>query len=225
MDPLVPARRASTTMYVLGGLGIACGLCIGGLFRLPLQKMAAQQGGTLPPLPQGITYEQLTGVATVFAIIAIVVSLLQLIAAANVRRGSPVAIILGMTMTSLVMLYFVFQTVGALQNGQISVILFTIAPLVAYAVQMTFLTQARRAGPFLQQAQAAYQAQYAQHLQQQQAYNSGGYGQNVYNAPATGPAQPGENQTGWQWAAPPPPPPIQPMSPPAEGGADDQNRQ
>jgi hypothetical protein len=209
-DPLAPARRASTTMYILGGLGITCGLCIGGLFRMPLEKMAAQQGRTLPPLPQGVTYEQLTRVATVFAIIAVVVSLLQLIAAANVRRGSPVAIILGMTLTSLVMLYFVFQTVGALQSGQIAEILFRVIPLVAYAVQMTFLAQARRAGPFILQAQAAYQAQYIQHLQQQQAYNGGGYNQNVYNAPATGPAQPGANQTGWQWPAPPPPPPIQP---------------
>jgi hypothetical protein len=220
MDPLGPARRASTLMYVLGALGIACGLCVGAVFRMPLEQMAAQQGRALPQLPQGVTYAQLAGVATVFGVIAVVVSLVLLIVATYVRRGSSTAILIGMALTAVLLVVFVLQTGRALQDRQAGEILFSLVPLVAFGMLMAFLRQARRAGAYLRQAQAAYQAQYWQYLQQQQAYQSGGYNQSTYNAPPTGPAQPGATQTGWQWVAPPPPPPTQP---PAEGGSDASN--
>src|SRR5947209_4677973 len=68
-DPRAPARRAALMMFTLGGLGLACGVCMGVAAFAPLERMiaeAARQGQTpLPSLPAGMTWHDAQAQASV----------------------------------------------------------------------------------------------------------------------------------------------------------------
>lgn len=224
-DPLAPARRASLTMFVLGGLGLACGLCFGAAVTLSFDQIMAQQGA-LPPLPPGVTYALLQKILIAFAAVALIANVALIALGLFVRKGSAPASTIGIVLTSLFVLYFGGNSILALVGpyGPVAALVSLVITAV-YGMQLYFLVQALRASSNVKHMQAAYQAQYWQYMQQQQTYNAAAYNQNAYNAPPAGPAQPGPSQTGWQWPAPPPPPGDAPQNPPSQGGPHGQSPQ
>jgi hypothetical protein len=206
-------------MFILGGLGVACGLCFGAAITLSFDQIMAQQSGGLPPLPPGVTLAFLQKVLIAFAVVGLIANAAYIVLGLSVRRGSAAASMIGIVLTSLFLLYFGANAIFTLLRGYGVVTAFLCLAITAvYGLQLYLLIQALRASSNVKHMQAAYQAQYWQYMQQQQAYNAAGYNQNAYNAPPTGPAQPGPSQTGWQWPAPPPPPGNAPQNPPSQGG-------
>ena len=221
VDPLAPARRASLMMFILGTLGLLCGVCMGVVAVMPIEQMMAQQGTSLPPLPPGMSYSMLPKLFGAIAILAVIASVAQLILGVYVRKASAGASVCGIVLAALFVLYFVANTIFAAIGGQGMAAMAVSLGLSAVSIfQLVLLIQALRASSIVKQMQAAYQAQYWQYMQQQQAYQTPGYNQNAYNAPPAAPAQPGPSQSGWQWAAPPPPPPpaAPSQAPPNDGG-------
>ena len=212
IDPMAAARRASMLMFILGGLTIFMGLCMGAFAFMDLEHLAAQGGRPLPPLPQGMSW---TVVAGVFGVIALLAGGMQLVVAGFVRRATTTPIVFGIVMSGLLLLYFLVNTFYGFTKGQPDAGVLSLMAFSIYALQLYFLMQALRNIPILKQMQAAYQAQYWQYVQQQQAYQSsqpsaggtGIYNQTAYNAPPAVSPQPPQSQSGWQWPAPPPPPP------------------
>src|SRR5947209_5525611 len=87
-DPLKPARRASLLMFLLGGLVLSCGACVGLMSVIPLEEMFAKQGQALPPLPPGIPSWK--AAQTAFGVIAILflgAGVAEVFTAAFIRRG------------------------------------------------------------------------------------------------------------------------------------------
>lgn len=217
VDPMAPARRASTLMFVLGGIATLMGLCMGAFAFLPMEQLAAQGGRQLPPLPAGMTWSVVAGV---FAVISLFAGVSQLLIAGFVRRATRTPILLGIIVASLILIYFVINTASGLIHNQPGAGILGLVVLSIYALQIYLLIQALRAVPYLKQMHAAYQAQYWQYVQQQQAYQNSNpmaagssYNQTAFNAPPAVPTRQAQNQTGWQWPAPPPPPPLSPPSP------------
>ncbi len=224
-NPMASARRASLLMFILGALVVVMGLCMGTFAFLPMEQLAAQGGQRLPPLPPGMNWKIVAGV---FGVLFIFGGVLQLVIAGFLRRGTTTPIVLGIVVSGLILIYLVLNTLYAMTRGQASAGAINGIIIAVYGLQVYFLIQALRAIPYLRKMQAAYQAQYWQYMQQQQAYQAGNppaggsiYNQTAYNAPPAVPIQPAQSQTGWQWAAPPPPPPLapQPQNPPDTGGA------
>jgi hypothetical protein len=184
------------------------------------------------------------------------VSLVMTVLGVIVRRGVKRAIGVGLGLSGLLAAYFGFSALGVLKlmgsGGDPRMAVAGCAPIVSCALFVwlfTWLLGARRSTPGAEQMQAAYQAQYAQYVAQQQAYyQQNAYGQGAYNAPPAA-AAPGAAASGWQWPAqpqqqpmqapgpmsqqglaPPPPPPGAPpeasaSTPPSEGGPDGQGPQ
>jgi hypothetical protein len=238
-DPLRPAKRAALIMFILGGLGLLCGVCLGIVAVVPIQQMAAQQGQALPPLPPGVTWDLMQQTMGVFAVVAVIGSVLQMVVAFFVRRGGAAATAVGLVLTILWLLVWAAIIVMAVLSRQgMTNVVANLIPGSAFLLQLLLCIQAQRASAQVAQWQAAYQAQYWQYLQQQQAYQMGaGPGgaynpasqgpqqQNPYHAPPAASAQRSAEQTGWQWTAPPPPPPTSSDAAQNQGGADGQNPQ
>jgi hypothetical protein len=218
-------------MIILGCLGLTCG-GLGLLLALNWEKVLALYPPELrSQLQAAATPRQILGQQ----VITLIVALLFVVVGIFVRGGSRGAMILGTILTGLMLLLSALAVVGsiaAMAMGNSLGGANICAAVVLGAVmlwQLLWLIGALRGGggaAAAQQLQAAYQAQYWQYLQQQQAYNAamaapqppGGYNpqqqQNPYNAPAAGPSQGGAGQTGWQWSAPPPPPSSSSPNPP-----------
>ena len=216
-DPRLPAKRASVLMFILGGAGVGCGVCVGAVSQMPLQQLAAQNNTKLPPFPPGMTLDLVMKAMVFMAVASLVASLMQLAAAVFVRRGSAAACAFGMVLSVVFILYFAVETLSSFSVGQAGVVFISLPAAVAFIVQLILLINARRASGQIAQMQAAYQARYWHYLQQQQVYQTGAYNQNPYHAPAA-PAPSAPSQTGWQMPAPPPPPPTSSGQPPAGGG-------
>jgi hypothetical protein len=222
-DPLAPARRASLLMFVLSALVLLCSGCVGLMAVVPLEQMAAQQGQQLPPLPPGIpSWKAAQAACGVFAIIFLGAGIAELFTAVLIRRGGKGASIFGIVLAAPFILFFGINAISAASMGQgCGAAALCLLMVASFGFQIALCIQVLRSSSQLQLAQMAYQAQYWQYLQQQQAYNTSagaasGYSQGLYNAPPAGaPQQPAANQTGWQWTAPPPPP-TAPTPPPSQ---------
>ena len=54
--PLAPARRAGVMLFIVGGLMLLCGTCLGvAPWALPMDKLLVQSNVPLPQPPPGVT--------------------------------------------------------------------------------------------------------------------------------------------------------------------------
>jgi hypothetical protein len=230
-DPLRAAKRAGTLLMVLGCVGLLCGAA--GAFMaknwdLLMSQQPAEMRASMPP-------EANAAAVMHGSLIALGVAFIMVILGVLVRRGAKGPTVISTVLVGILIVYpFGLSILGALvlagrgmPQGAISACMFTIVVGVLIW-ELIWLIGALRGSSAAQQLQAAYQAQYWQYVQQQQAYHAGaGYSPpgtaapgayNPYNAPPAGPTQSGAGQTGWQWSAPPPPPPPPPPTGQNPGG-------
>ncbi len=199
-DLLAPARQASILMLVLGAFGLLCGLCMGLVGMMPVEKMLAEQGKPIPQMPPGVTIHDVQRMATYYAVVAVPLGIFQIITGIFIRRGRAGAAVVGIVLASLNMLFFAINAIGAIIYHQGIASAFISALIgAAYGWMLALCIKVRRNAPHVGQLQASYQAQYWQHMQQMQAnqaaYNAAGYGQSAYTAPAAPPPQGSTGQT------------------------------
>jgi hypothetical protein len=178
---LGPARRAGALMMVLGALGLTCAAClILVVLFAPMQSLIAQSGVSIPSAAE-VGMQPETFMRVMYGMLAgasIVVSLLLLILAIFVRRGSSVAIITSIVIDSLIILFLILNLLTSLVQilrspGMVIGLLLVLVLLGSFVLLMVWLIQAIKATSALRAAQTQYQQQYWQYQQQQQMY---GYG-------------------------------------------------
>ena len=191
-DPLAPARRASTTMYVIGGLILLAATCFGvTLAMLPELMKQPEFAQTMAQTP-GFTPEHLRIGLVAMTAISGVLGLCTVLLAVFVRRGGRGAVITSLVLASLVVLFLAFQLVTIVASaGQMpppALALsgcFFVLPLVLFALLLTFLIQANRAAGQVKAMREQYTQQYWQYAYQQQQYQQPqGYPQQMPPPPA-----------------------------------------
>lgn len=185
---IAPARRASTLMLVLGGLGLLAGLCVGGAAFLPLDELIRRsnidvsqlQTGGLPPAQ----YLRLMFILTASFVLGVSATLLIL--GALVRRGgiasAIVSVVLVGLLTLLVGLQAILQVLQAVltpNDYMIGSAIFSLLIVAALVLLITWLAAAiRAAGPLQRARQQQVEQWYAmQHHPAWTGYaasNSGG---------------------------------------------------
>lgn len=200
-DALAPARRASTMLYVLGGLILLPGFCCFAMgFALP--AMMAQQPAVFSEVrASGMPAETVQTTLMVAAGAALFVGVLMIVLGRFVRRGGMGAAVTASVLVVLVFLYLVVNGLSiVLMSGKLppaQVVLglaMTVLGLVVFGMLIVWLIQAAMAAPRVAMMQIQYQQQYWQYQQQQHAYQAG------YPAP--------------------PPPPVAPAQSPSPGDPD-----
>ena len=212
-DPLALAKRAGILMIVLGVLTMLCGVGTAFISQNWEAILAQQPAEVRSSIPAEVNSHALLSEAKLISGIALGLMALGVV----VRRGRKGPCIAAIGLVGLIAVFFALIVVASLTQigrgnpmGIGAVLIFGSADLVVIWL-LIWLIQALNSTSQIAQTQSAYQAQYWQHLQQQQAYQNIGapadpYSQNAYNAPAAPPAAQGGNQTGWQMPLPPPPP-------------------
>lgn len=207
-DVLRPARIASVMLWILGGLGTLCGVCVGAIpWVMPLDRAVAEMRAQLRPdqVQQfgNVDLVQVTKIVfTGAGVLALLAGLLLIITAAFVRRGSRGAAITAMVECILVVLWCVLCVCAGLiqvtrgTTAGIGAVALWLAIAIAVSIVIYWLARALQASGMVRQQQQ-YQAQYLQYMQQHMGPGQGGYG---YGSPGQRP--------------PPPPPPPPPQSPP-----------
>src|SRR5215216_3374717 len=182
-DPLAPARRASTMLFILGILMAAFGLCnlvsVAGLSPADLEKqMRLFQKDQ--PLPFSI--ETFKVVAIVMHGGIVLGGLVLLALGIPVRGGSTTATVGAMIITGIILLLLLFLGLASIVAVIIAplagavMICMVIVPLVLFALLFFWLIQALRASRAAKTATQQYAAQYWQYYQQQQQQPAYGYG-------------------------------------------------
>ncbi|HEY1628484.1 MAG TPA: hypothetical protein VGF52_01425 [Tepidisphaeraceae bacterium] len=197
---LAPARRAAILMFVLGGLSLACGVCVGSVIKFaPLDQMIQERHFQIPDSANlGMPPEQIIRIFLgTMAVLALVKAIVTIILAIFVRRGGIGSIVTSIVLCVLALLGILFELAGSGVQaargtpGQIPVMATFLAALALYGLLMVWLVQAAKAAPSVRAMRT--QSQLWQMQQQQQMYNQAGY-------------------------APPPPPPPPPQTPPPAAG-------
>lgn len=173
---LIPARRAALLMFVLGGIGLAMGACMGFVSALPFDQLQPEQQRQLAEIERvyGVSLRILLIVS---ALVAAIPSLLMILLAFFVRRGSKLAIYASMGLVALMLVLTLLQLVGIFGGGSTAAQVafsgcITVMMLSLLILIMTWLIQATRSAPLAAQAQAAYSEQYWRHMQQQQIWQT-----------------------------------------------------
>jgi hypothetical protein len=204
-DPRGPARRASILMFVLGALGLLCGVGMGLMAAVvtPQQFAATPQAAKIQQIEVqlGMPIQQLLGI--VAAAVGIP-ALLFVILGFFVFRGGKVAMILSIVLTGITLLLLALNLLSGLAGGGADAMAGACmigVPTVLCVLLLVWLSQALRAAPTLAAMGQQYQAQYAQHQQQYQAYQQQqpGYGYGPQQQPPYGQQQPqyGQQQPGY----------------------------
>jgi hypothetical protein len=207
---LKPARRAGIMLFIVGGLSLICGGCLGvTAAMLTMPELADQIQGqhealTLPP----------PAPMAAFGLLWFFCAIVLLALGIPVMRASRRAIEAAIAVCILLMLTLVLSRIGmaAIQDQLPPALLVSgiicelIAFLAPFVLLLVWLSQALKISPVAEQW-AIYQQQYQQYLQSQ-AYAQGPYGQQA-GAPAPPPGQPPVQP----YSPPPPPPPDGPDHP------------
>lgn len=204
---LRPAKIASVILWVLGGVGMLCGVCVGAVaWVLPLDRTVQEIRLKLTPdqeqqLGNVDLVQVLKIIFTGAGALALIASIMLIITAAFVRKGSRGAAITALVECILIVLWCILCVCGGLvqvgkgvAGGGLGAAVW-LAVAIAVGVAIYWLVRALQVSGMVRQQQQ-YQAQYMRYMQQHANYGQGGYG---YGAPATGP---------------PPPPPLPPPPPP-----------
>jgi len=174
VDLQIPARRASTMMFVIGALLLLVGVCAGTVGGL-LPQLLAQDPTLADKLPADLSPEQAQREFVTRGLGLGLVSMLLIIPAFFVRRGGLGAVITALVVTSLLLLLMGLEMLASLflqgdpaqKFGSVCV---TLIPLTLLFFQMAWLIQAARNARLLKQQHAQYAAQWEQYQQQLHAY-------------------------------------------------------
>ncbi len=223
---LAPARRAGIGMFVLSGLLLLCGACLGVFAAMgPMDKVLEQSGMRISDTGTGLTPEQfMRTVYTVMAVVEVLLGIVFVVLGVFVRRGGKIAAIFSLVFCVLLAIFMLMQIVGAVIMGMKNPsafvgIIIGLIPLVLLGLVITWLTQAMRAAPQIDAQQRQVAAQIWQYQQQQQMMQVGGYGQ-----PQVGQLQPDMPPTSYGYGSAPPavpatPPPDSQSPPPTPPSA------
>jgi hypothetical protein len=174
---LAPARRAAILMFVLGGLGVACGVCTGAFAAMGPIDQIIQRAKIQFPSNMDVPPEQLFRIIIgTIAVISLLQAIVMIILGVFVRRGGIGSIVTSIVLCVLILLMLVVQALGALFRGgigQLQGLVFLIIALGLYGLLLTWLIQAARAAPAVRAMRT--QSQLWQMQQQQQMYNQSGY--------------------------------------------------
>jgi hypothetical protein len=201
-DALLPAKRASLMMFIMGPLILLTGACMASVPSMVHM---------VPPTPEFTQAwqqmeDQLHGNAEIKMIaggsVSAVIGLAMLILAFFVRGGGRTACIFGTTLVGLLSLYSAMNLLAGLFIGNIPGVCMSVLMFALFGLTLAWLIQAIRASRNVSLAQQQYAAQYWHYQQTMQAYANAGYG---YGVPSQG--QPPVPQT---QIAPPPPNPETP---------------
>jgi hypothetical protein len=207
-DPLAPARRASTMLFVLGGLALLLGLCTGlfvaSVTTEQLQLVADQFGKNAPGAAGVLTPRLIRFLYIGMAIAGCVIGPWFILLGYFVRRASKAACVFSAIACGLLLLWMVMNLlssvlmgVGGNPIGLVSACV-GIIPVVLLGLTMTWLMQTLRALPQIQAMREHWQTNYTAAQQQQQIYNQGS---TVYGHVGIPPANYG--QQGYGYGAPP----------------------
>jgi hypothetical protein len=224
-DLLAPARRASVLQGVLGGLTLACGVCVGAVFwTADLNEAIARTGISVERMTGGGSVEDLRRAYTVLGVGCVALGVALLVLALFVRRANAAATITSVVLCVLILMFLGVNIIGAvlLAAGNAAVAVFTIAmlalPIGLFGLNVTWLIAAARNASQVAAAQRQYQAQFYFYQQQQQAYGQTPYTQHPHQQPQQQWPQQQQQQpfaSPTRPAAETPPPSLRP-----EGGAD-----
>jgi hypothetical protein len=201
---LAPARRASVLMFVLGGLLLGCGCCIGAMSQVPMDQMAGPQSAQLQQIDQQFVAKMGFSLSRAFLIAGLasgVPGLVMLVLGGFLRRGSMTVVVISLTVSLLASLLLAaalgLMVIGGLSGTSgvsgrqtlTSLGVWTV-PLIMCLVLDVWLIQAIPNASKLAAAKAQFQVNYWQYQQ-----NLG-------------------NQTPWTSTPVPPPPGLQPPQTP-----------
>jgi hypothetical protein len=176
-----PARRAGVLMIVMGALTLAFGMCSGIGLVLP-EELVKQQLEIMPATPdRPMTIDSLRRQSLISLILLVGAGIPMIVIGVFVRRAGKAALITGIVIASLAILFLGLSAISALALATRSPVMVlsacvTAIPLALFILLLVWLIQAVRGASGLQQMQSAYQQQYWQYQQQQQAYGLPGQG-------------------------------------------------
>jgi hypothetical protein len=209
-DPLVPARRASVMLFIVGGLLAIGGLCCGAVGTLaPMDEIMAQNP-VLNSTP-GMTAQMLKVGIIVLGVAGVLFGMGLLVLGYFVRGGGIVPVVIAIVLVALAGLFNLFNmgsTVVQLRGAGpelIGGLCVNVVPLVLLIVLLVTLVQAAKAAPRVAMMKSQYQQQYWQYQQQQQMYQAG------YVAPPP-PQMPESQMPQANGTLPPPVPPASPSN-------------
>jgi type II secretory pathway pseudopilin PulG len=169
-------------MFVLGALGLLCGLFMlfAGTILTPAQVAASPQAAQIQQAESQMGMP-IGKIAQLVAVIMGMPALLFLILGYFVYRGSKAGIILSLILTGITLLFLAANLIagalGGAGNAAMGMCIMSI-PIILSGLLFAWLIQAIRASSAVAAMGQQYQAQYAYHQQQLQAYQQqGGYGQ------------------------------------------------
>lgn len=211
------ARRASIMLWIFGGLGFTCGVCVSGFaWLMPMNQLIEQMGRISPEQAQQFSTPQMQTLIrvgyTVFGMLSVVIGTVLLATAWFVRQGRRWAVVTALIACVPIVLWAILTTLGGVINlasgiaiGALHVVLGIVASGLI-GLTISWLVQALRGGAA--DPQRLLEQQYWQFTQQQQQQQPG-YG---YGTPP--PPQSPSATAPWLDLPPPPPPPGPP--PPAQ---------
>jgi hypothetical protein len=184
-DPLAPARRAAIVMFIIGALGMMCGMfiAVGGSIISPEQLAASPQAQQLQEM-EAQSGLSLHALAVLMGVLILLPGILYAALGLWVRRGSAASAVVGIALAGLTSLFLLANLISVILGGDTaSMVLGSCAIVIPTALcflLVVWLIQAFRAAPNVTALRMQYQAQYWQSQQLQQDYGATGYG---YGAP------------------------------------------
>jgi len=209
---LDPFRRASTLMFILAALSMACGLLVGIVaVTTPWRQLPPELAKTVQRMESEYQMPAKTAFLT-FAVLSVLPSLLLATCGWYVRKGSKGATYTSIALAGLMLLFVGLNLLAGLAQsarspqgvaGVLPVMCAAVVLGAAFVLLLNWLIQAARNVAPLRAAQAQYQSQYWHYMRQQQQYaQPSGIG---YVTPPASPS----SQT------PPTTPPADDQTPPA----------
>jgi len=219
---LDPFRRASTLMFILAALGMACGLLVGIVaVTTPWRQLPPELAKTVQRMESEYQMPAKTAFLT-FAVLSLLPSLLLATCGWYVRKGSKGATYTSIALAGLMLLFVGLNLLAGLAQsasspqgvaGVLPVMCAAVVLGAVFVLLLNWLIQAARNVAPLRAAQS----QYWHYMRQQQQYaQPSGIGYvtppaslPTHTPPTTPPAEPQAP------AAPPPPPSADDQTPPA----------
>jgi hypothetical protein len=198
-DPLAPGKRAAIMMYVTGAIMLIMGSCAGIVLAMLPELMKNPEFSNSMSRTPGMTTELLHTAMLYTTIVMLGLGVFTILLGLFTARGSMAAAVIGIVVTTLIVLFQLFQAAMFFINtsrtslpgpAMAGATCFTFVPLILFVAQLFFLILAARG------------AGRARAMREQQQYFPYGY-------PAP---------TQQQYGGPPPADPYAPYRPPPPPG-------
>ena len=198
---ILPFRRAGLLMIILGVLGLLMGGCFGAVAGLVRREQMQPEVLRLVRDIEAKTQLSFKVLLVVMAVMVSVPSVLLIVLGLFVRKASRGAVVAGMVLVGIILLFLVRNFLGSLAMAggggpqAMGGVCMAVVMLAMFGLLMGWLVQAARAVPMLRGAAAQYQSQYWQYMQGQGQYGQGyGGGPVPPTLPAQQPSGPPDQQ-------------------------------